>query len=131
MTKWVQIMQAAIDCKDTDNFYNFSHLCVVHYGPVFTVFRARFFPSTDCCVPLQLAMLSSLSNKGRYWKFVSLYFKCVRVGQCHWHKINNQKNSSKAQCKTPRNQWFLLVISIVFERSDEFSWNLTHNWDNA
>lgn len=69
-------MQAAVDCRNTDNFYNFSHLCVVHYGLVFMVFKARFFPSTDCLVtagvPLQLAMLSSLSYKGRYWKFVSL-----------------------------------------------------------
>lgn len=93
LTRQVQTMQAAIDCRDTDHFYNFSHLCVVHWGLVFTeqIFSFYWLPS-DCCVPLQLAMLSSLSYKGRYWKFVSLYFKCVRVGQCHWHKINNQKN---------------------------------------
>lgn len=55
-------MQAATDCRDTDHFYNFSHLCMAHYGLVFTVFRDRFFPSTNglvtAGVPLHLAMIS-------------------------------------------------------------------------
>lgn len=128
-------MQAATDCRNTDDFCNFSHLCVVHYGLVFAVFRAGFFLSTDCLVPagvpLQLAMLSPLNYKRRYRKFVLfVIYQTSKGWTVSLTQNQKSKNSLKAWCKTPKSQCVFLIISIVFETDDKLFWSLTHSWDD-